>query len=120
MRSLTAPPISNLKRETSEAPSFAGIPIADGQPNHVSRGGILSSKRFSQREVDLSSLGTVASTKAQKKASIEAELKEAISGIKRPNRKLAGKVLTETAEKRATMTPRPKSKSTRSFTGIWH
>lgn len=39
--------------------------------------------------------------KAQKKALVEAELKDAITALRRPNRELAGKAIVEAAEKRA-------------------
>lgn len=101
MRSVTAPSAQGFKREGSEALSLSGIPAAESQSNSTSRGGILNSKRFTQREVDLSSLASITSLKAKKKASIDAELKEAISALKKPNRELAGKALAETAEKRS-------------------
>ncbi|TVY87236.1 hypothetical protein LAWI1_G007601 [Lachnellula willkommii] len=102
MRSATMPTMPGLKRETSEAPSLSGIPFAESQTLTTNRGGVLNSKRFSRREVDLGSLAPDLNAKAKKKASIEAELKQAISALKRPNRELAGKDLVETAEKRST------------------
>lgn len=39
--------------------------------------------------------------KAKKQAVVDAELKEAIAALKKPNRELAGKSLAETAEKRS-------------------
>lgn len=98
MRSATAPAIPRLKRERSETPLLSSIPSAELQSMLVSRGGVLKSKKFSQREVDLSSLATVNDTKL-KKASIEAELKDAITALKRPNRQLAGQLQVE-AERR--------------------
>lgn len=38
--------------------------------------------------------------KAQKKAMVEAELKDAITALRKPNRELAGKAIVEDAEKR--------------------
>lgn len=102
MRSATMPTIPGLKRETSEAPSLSGIPFAESQTLAANRGGVLNSKQFSRRVVDLGSLAPDLNAKAKKKASIEAELKQAISALKRPNRELAGKDLVETAEKRST------------------
>jgi hypothetical protein len=49
----------------------------------------------------LSSLALEVNSKAKKQASIEAELREAISALKKPNRELAGKSLAETAEQRS-------------------
>lgn len=99
MRSTTAPSIPGLKRERSETPLLSSIPSAESQSMLVNRGGVLKSKKFSQREVDLSSLATVNDAKL-KKASIEAELKDAITALKRPNRQLAGQFQVE-AERRA-------------------
>lgn len=99
MRSATAPVVPGLKRESSESPLLENIPIAESQSLAVSRGGVLKTKKFSQREVDLSNLGPGNDTKS-KKPSLEAELKEAISALKRPNRQLAGQLMVETAERR--------------------
>lgn len=49
----------------------------------------------------MSSLAVDANTKAKKQATIDAELKEAILALKKPNRELAGKTLAETAEQRS-------------------
>ncbi|KAH7330385.1 DNA replication regulator SLD3-domain-containing protein [Rhexocercosporidium sp. MPI-PUGE-AT-0058] len=101
MRSATMPIMPGLKREASEAPSLSSIPTAESQSLEASRGGVLNSRRFSRREVDLGSLLPEMSSKAKKQAIIDAELKEAISALKKPNRELAGKALAETAEKRS-------------------
>jgi DNA replication regulator SLD3 len=101
MRSATAPVVLGLKREASEAPSLGSIPFADTQPLHANRGGVLNSKRFLQREVDMSSLAPKMHAKKTAQVNIEAELKEAISALKKPNRELAGKSLAEIAEKRS-------------------
>ncbi|KAF4620089.1 hypothetical protein G7Y89_g14730 [Cudoniella acicularis] len=110
MRSATMPLVPGLKREVSEAPSLSGIPLADSQTLEANRGGVLNSKRFARREIDLGSLAPDANAKAKKKAIIDAELKEAISALKKPNRELAGKVLAETAEKRSAPSHPRKSK----------
>lgn len=112
MRSATMPMVPGLKREASEVPSLSGIP--DSQSLEANRGGVLNSKRFSRREVDLSALAPISDkdAKAQKKAKIDAELKEAISALKKPNRELAGKALAETAEKRSVSASRPRSEFT--------
>ena len=106
------PTLPGVTREVSEAPSLSSIPSADSQSLEANRGGVLKSKRFFQREVDLSSLVPEGSgnTKAKKQAIIEAELKDAISALKRPNRELAGKTLVETAEKRAALASHARSK----------
>ncbi|QSZ29086.1 hypothetical protein DSL72_003596 [Monilinia vaccinii-corymbosi] len=100
MRSATDPTMPGLKREASEAPSLSSIPSAEFKPLHVNRGGVLNSKRFSQREVDMSTLAPEPNSKAKKQAAIDAELKDAILALKKPNRELAGKTLAETAERR--------------------
>lgn len=104
MRSATNPTVPGLKREASETPSLGAIPAAESQSMLVNRGGVLKSKKFSQREVDLSVLAqaTVPDAKS-KKANLEAELKEAISALKRPNRQLAGRTIVETAERRISL-----------------
>jgi DNA replication regulator SLD3 len=99
MRSATAPVVPGLKRESSESPLLESIPSAQSQSLAVSRGGVLKTKKFSQREVDLSNLGPGNDTKS-KKPNLEAELKEAILALKRPNRQLAGQLMVETAERR--------------------
>ena len=111
MRSTTTPAVPGLKREASEAPSLSSIPSVESQPLHANRGGVLNSKRFSKREVDLSSLAPDSKAKVQKQALIEAELKEAISALKKPNRELAGKTMVETAEKRSAPASHSRSKS---------
>lgn len=98
MRSATMPTIC-LKREASEAPSLSSIPPMESQA---------VSKHFARREMDFSAVAPKANNKAEKQAIIEAELKEAISAMKKPNRELAGKSIVETAEKRAGSNPRSK------------
>lgn len=51
----------------------------------------------------LGSASTADNLKARKKAEVEAELKDAISALKKPNRSLAVKELVEAAEKRASV-----------------
>jgi hypothetical protein len=109
MRSAT-PVVPVLKREGSEVPSLSSIPPAESQPLQANRGGVLNSKRFSQREVDMSSLVPEINTKKRKQADIEAELKEAIAALKKPNRELAGKAMVETAEKRSASASMSRSK----------
>jgi DNA replication regulator SLD3 len=109
MRSATAPAIPSLKRERSETPLLSSIPPAEPQSMLVSRGGVLKSKKFSQREVDLSSLATVNDAKL-KKANIEAELKDAISALKRPNRQLAGQLQVEAETRAASASTHSRSK----------
>jgi DNA replication regulator SLD3 len=111
MRSATALAVPRLKREGSEALSLSSFPTAESQLLQANRGGVLNSKRFAQREVDMSRLAPDSKAKAKKQANIEAELKEAISALKRPNRELAGKTMVETAEKRSASASHSRSKS---------
>ncbi|KAK1970842.1 hypothetical protein LY78DRAFT_569111 [Colletotrichum sublineola] len=82
LRSATSANIPGFKRETSDL----------NRKSSVDRQGLLS------RSNSLSSLDD---TKAQKKALVEAELKDAITAIRKPNRDLAVKTVVEAAEKRA-------------------
>ncbi|KAK0618549.1 DNA replication regulator SLD3-domain-containing protein [Bombardia bombarda] len=92
MRSASATTIPGLKREGSE-PFLAMIPKVEK-----------SSLKDRPINVFSQSTGSIVTqnVKATKKALVEAELKEAISALKRPNRALAGKELVEAAEKRTT------------------
>jgi hypothetical protein len=114
MRSATAPIIPGLKREPSEAPSLSVISAVD-MSLKANRPGVFNSKRFSQREVDLSSLVPEVNPKIQRKLNIEAELKEAISALKKPDRQLAGKCIVETAEKRVASASHSRSQSDQLF-----
>lgn len=115
MRSATAPIIPGLKREASEAPSLGSIPSADAQSVQANRSGVLNSKKFSRREIDMSTLAPKVTARRKAQVNIEAELKEAISALKKPNRELAGKVLAETAEKRSALAPHSRSKFGQTF-----
>ncbi|KAI9775625.1 MAG: hypothetical protein M1835_005747 [Candelina submexicana] len=101
VRSATAPAVPGLKREETEKP-LTTIPSQNSQIRPDSRGGPLKAKRFTQREVDLSAVLNANEAKLiQKKASVEEELKDAITALKRPNRGLAGREFVDSAEKRA-------------------
>ncbi|KAI9699051.1 MAG: hypothetical protein M1836_003240 [Candelina mexicana] len=114
VRSATAPAVPRLKREESEKP-LTTIPSKNSQIRPDSRGGPLKAKRFTQREVDLSAVLNANEAKSkQKKASVEEELKDAITALKRPNRGLAGREFVDSAEKRASAkTTNGKSKSSK-------
>jgi hypothetical protein len=47
--------------------------------------------------------------RSSKKVQVEAELKEAISSLRKPNREVVGKALAEAAERRATVSLSAKS-----------
>ena len=110
MRPATMPAVPGLKREGSEAPSLGSIPFADAQSVQANRSGVLNSKRFSRREVDMSSLAPKVNARKKTQVNVDAELREAISALKKPNRELAGKALAETAEKRSASAPNGRSK----------
>lgn len=100
LRSATAPVLPpGLKREGSEAASLSSIPTMNSQSQHASRTAAQKAKKPSQTEND-TGLGTLPDRKS-KKANIEAELKYAISALKKPNRQLAGQTTVDLAEKRA-------------------
>ncbi|KZF22230.1 hypothetical protein L228DRAFT_261425 [Xylona heveae TC161] len=91
-RSATESAIPGLKRETSETPLLEIPEIDTTQPLLSNRRDLLKSKRFTQREVDLSMLHPVAEAKLRKRSTnVEEELREAIAAIKKPNRQLAMK-----------------------------
>lgn len=91
-RSATDSVLPRLKREVSEA-SMSSIPASS-----VS---ISKSRRYSQREVDLSSISQAKEAKLKKKASVEQELKGAIAALKKPNPRMAVKELVDAADRRA-------------------
>lgn len=102
MRSATPATIPGLKREASEPAPLSTIPSGDRHLKERPRN-VLSR---------IVSNPTAEDSKAQKKAKMEADLKDAISALKKPNRQLAGKAIVEEAEKRigSSSSPRPRSK----------
>ncbi|KFA62542.1 hypothetical protein S40285_05688 [Stachybotrys chlorohalonatus IBT 40285] len=91
MRSATSTAIPTLKREGSE--SFTSMTTPTG-----------SSDGPDPRRASLSrNLGPVnfEDPKAKKRALVEAELKDAISALRKPNRDVVGKALAETAQRQA-------------------
>ncbi|CCC10225.1 hypothetical protein SMACR_02802 [Sordaria macrospora] len=98
LRSASATAIPGLKREGSE-PLLGMIPKGEAVA--------VKEKNVSIFSRSAGSLGNNEDAKAKKKARLEAELKEAISALKKPNRALAGKEIVEEAERR---TAQPKSK----------
>jgi hypothetical protein len=102
MRSATPATIPGLKREASEPAPLSTIPSGE-RP--------LKERSWNVLSRSVSNL-TAEDSKAQKKAKMEADLKDAISALKKPNRQLAGKAIVEEAEKRigSSSSPRPRSK----------
>ncbi|KAK4154615.1 DNA replication regulator SLD3-domain-containing protein [Chaetomidium leptoderma] len=91
LRSATQTVIPGLKREASDSSLMGLIPRAEAGSLKERPSNIFS------RSVSLS--GT--DFRAQKKAQVDAELKDAISALKKPNRTLAVKDFVDAAEKRA-------------------
>ena len=58
-----------------------------------------------------SSMAGLEDAKASKKAKIEAELRDAISNLRKPNREVVGKAMAEAAERKASTVTSAKSKS---------
>ncbi|KAI1334797.1 DNA replication regulator SLD3-domain-containing protein [Xylariaceae sp. FL0016] len=92
MRSASTPTIPMIKREASETSSLSGVPRVDSAASHEASlpSGSGSTKRRSG--VD----------KATKDALVKAQLQDAISGLRKPNREVIGKAMAEAAETRAT------------------
>lgn len=91
-RSTTDSALPRLKREVSEA-SLPSIPLYNMDPE--------KSRRYTQREVDLSFSLRAKEAKLKKKALIEQELQGAIAALKKPNPRMAVKELVEAADRRA-------------------
>ena len=100
LRSASQTVIPGLKREASDSSLMGLIPRAESSSLKERPSNIFS------RSVSLGG----ADMKAQKKAQVEAELKNAISALKKPNRTLAAQDIVEAAEKR-TSAGQLKSKS---------
>ncbi|ELR09782.1 hypothetical protein GMDG_04266 [Pseudogymnoascus destructans 20631-21] len=100
LRSATAPILPpTRKREGSEATSLSSIPTMNSQSQHASRTAAHKARKPSQTENGMS-VGALPDRNS-KKANIEAELKYAISALKKPNRQFAGQTTVDLAEKRA-------------------
>ncbi|KAL2178715.1 DNA replication regulator SLD3-domain-containing protein [Thermothelomyces heterothallicus CBS 202.75] len=108
LRSASQTVIPGLKREASESSVMGLVPRAQSgslkeRPSNV----------FSRS----TSLGR-ADLKAQRQAQVEAELKDAISALKKPNRALAVKDFVEAAEKRASAGQLKKMKKPSRASGV--
>ncbi|KAK4128197.1 hypothetical protein N657DRAFT_7619 [Parathielavia appendiculata] len=91
LRSATQTVIPGLKREASES-SLTGLILRADSNSLRERPSSIFSRSISMSGADV---------KAQKKAQVEAELKDAISALKKPNRTLAVKEFVEAADRRA-------------------
>lgn len=90
MRSATSAAIPGFKREASESSVLRDM--AKAEPDELGERPRMLSRS--------SSLNAKEDNRAQKKAQVDAELKDAISALRRPNRELAGKSIVEAAERR--------------------
>ena len=90
-RSVTDSQLPKLKREHSET-LLSTVPL--------DRVAVHQSKRYSQREIDLTAVAQAAAAKTKQKAEVEKELQGAIAALKKPNPRMAVKELVEAAERR--------------------
>ncbi|KAJ6446228.1 DNA replication regulator Sld3 [Purpureocillium lavendulum] len=91
MRSATSTAVPGVKREGSEPAALRSIPS-----------GALNQPRQQQPSLlRSSSMTNLQDCKANKKAMVEAELKDAISALRKPNRGVVGKAMAEADERRA-------------------
>ncbi|KAI1347611.1 DNA replication regulator SLD3-domain-containing protein [Xylaria sp. FL0043] len=91
MRSASTPTIPLLKREASEPLALASIPKTEAgisQGKHILSLDPLSAKRRAE-------------SKEKRAAFVKAELQDAISTLRRPNRDIVGKAMAEADERRA-------------------
>ncbi|RYP55081.1 hypothetical protein DL769_010244 [Monosporascus sp. CRB-8-3] len=92
MRSASTP---MLKREASEPLSAATVPKGGTHKSNETTPMSASSRPIKRRSEE---------EKAKKEAIVKAELQDAISALRRPNRDVVGKAMAEAAERRATTT----------------
>ncbi|KAK3394759.1 DNA replication regulator SLD3-domain-containing protein [Podospora didyma] len=93
MRTASATTIPGLKREASE-PLLAMIPRGEKSSLKEKSSGLFPRATL---------FATTGNSRAKQKTDVEAELKEAISALKKPNRALVGKEVVEEAEKRVSV-----------------
>ncbi len=84
---------SMLKREASEPLSITSIPKGETTETNEKTSANLASGSIKLR---------LEEEKAKKEAIVKAELRDAINTLRRPNRDVVGKAMTEAAERRAT------------------
>ncbi|KAF2093044.1 hypothetical protein NA57DRAFT_61899 [Rhizodiscina lignyota] len=94
--------IPGMKRERSQTPAMLSIPLTESSSQGSARGSFAHFKRLSKREVDLSALSAASEAKLRKKASVQEQLRDAISTLKKPNRGAAVKENVDFAQKRTT------------------
>ncbi|KXJ91923.1 DNA replication regulator SLD3-domain-containing protein [Microdochium bolleyi] len=96
MRSVSTPIIPAMKREASEPASAAisKIPMADEDEDAHSP----------ELPLTLGVKRSLGADRAKKDAQVKAELKNAITALRRPNRDVVGQAMVEDAQRRATTT----------------
>lgn len=99
MRSATSTSLPGIKREASDPSLVKSVLNAELDLMNRKSGPLSRS----------SSVSIPQDAKSNKKAQVEAELKEAISSLRKPNREVVGKALAEAAERRATVGSSAKS-----------
>jgi DNA replication regulator SLD3 len=93
--------VPSLKREASENPSLSAIPLFPDKPKR--RDSMASLKHLKARQINLSQFSATSSQNRKRKAQAnDDQIKEAIAGIKKPNRGLIGREVAEEREKRGT------------------
>ncbi|OAA37227.1 DNA replication regulator Sld3 [Metarhizium rileyi] len=91
LRSATSTSVPGIKREGSEPLSLKEPPRGDSLMGRSRQSSLSRGNRTSNHE----------DAKASKKALVEAELKDAISALRKPNREVVGKAMEEADERRA-------------------
>lgn len=94
MRSASTPSLPAMKREASEPAGISKIPLEDEDDNAI-------------RQEPTRAHGVrrnLGNDRVKKDARVHAELKNAITALRRPNRDVVGQAMVEDAERRATTT----------------
>ncbi|KAG6002547.1 hypothetical protein E4U21_002971 [Claviceps maximensis] len=99
LRSATSTNLSGLKREGSEPLSLKDLPKRGDSPSVLGLGHPRHSSVSLSRSSSTSDLQYI---KANKRALVEAELKDAISALRKPNRGVVGLAMAEAEECKAT------------------
>ncbi|KAK5168447.1 uncharacterized protein LTR77_007017 [Saxophila tyrrhenica] len=93
---------SRIKREPSETPPLASVPLHSvaepANPQRRPRVNPLERMNSKPRLIDLSAMSQASETKLRRKAESDRAIKEAVEGIKKPNRALAVKEVADSAD----------------------
>ncbi|TQS36540.1 hypothetical protein Golomagni_03007 [Golovinomyces magnicellulatus] len=98
MKSATMPLISTLKKDSEV---FKSVNNSRNESSDINLAGASKAKSISNRDFCATETKSMINSKVNKEAYIEAELKDAISVLKKPNRQLVAKEITGFAERRA-------------------